>query len=149
MQSPQEKLGPNFEATKLKDSINVKRIKLIFHQDLNPAPHPSDPPLGLHIPRPGKWDIVLRRRRTPPLAILNDELSSDFEDSFEDSWSPPSEVKRRRFISGVVVPCKRIDKSLYVVFLSGRAKQTMVTSKRDGTFKGIKFEWQEWMGHNI
>ena len=68
------------------------------------------------------------------------QLSSDFEERFEDSSSPP-EVKRRRFISGVVVPCKRIDKSLYGVFLSGRVKQTMVTSERDGTFKGIKFEW--------
>jgi hypothetical protein len=102
---------------------------------------PTDPPLGLHIPRPGKRDIVLRRCRTPPLAILDDELSSDFEDSFEDSSSPPPEVKRRRFISGVMVPCKRIDKSLYGVFLSVRAKQTMVTSKGDGIFKDIKFEW--------
>jgi hypothetical protein len=85
---------------------------------------------------------VLRRCRTPPLAILDDELSSDFEDSFEDSSSPPPEVKRRRrFISGVMVPWKRIDKSLYGVFLSDRAKQTMVTSKGDGIFKGIKFEW--------
>jgi hypothetical protein len=118
----------------------VKRIKLVFHEDLTPPARPSDPPTDLLTPRTvrtGKRDIILRPRRTPLLAMLDDGLSSDYD----DSSSPPPEVKRRKFISGVVVPWKRIDRSLYGVFLSNRARQTMVTSKRDGTFKGIKFEW--------
>lgn len=115
----------------------VKRIRLVFHEDLTP-PLASSPPVDLNSPRTtrsGKRDVVLRPRRTSPLAMLDDDLSGDFD----DGTSPPA--KRRKFISGVAVPWRRIDTSLYGVFLSGRARQTMVTSKRDGTFKGIKFEW--------
>jgi hypothetical protein len=115
----------------------VKRIKLVFHEDLTP-PLASNPPVDLNSPRTtrsGKRDVILRPRLTNSLAMLDDDLSSEFD----EGTSPPA--KRRKYFSGVVVPGKRIDTSLYGVFLSGRARQTMVTSKRDGTFKGIKFEW--------
>jgi hypothetical protein len=95
----------------------VKRIKLIFHEDLTPPPLPVDPTeYPQRTTRSGKRDIILRPRRTPLLAVVDDALSN----GSDDSMSPPA--KRRKFISGVVVPCKRIDRNLYGVFVgSGEA----------------------------
>lgn len=66
-------------------------------------------------------------------------MASDLD--LDDNTPPPTRVKKRKLIAGVVIPYKRIDRNLYRVFMSNMARQTMVRSKRDGRLKGIKFEW--------
>jgi len=165
--SPLESVQGN---TKRRYEVNVttgldtiKRIKLIFHQDIQPAQPTSLPapattgtaenPINLDSrgnfpPLPRKRDILCRPhvpRELSPVAIADEvgrqpsmasESSSD-----DDEPQPVVEVKMRNVIAGVVVPYQRIDRSLYSAFMSSRARQTMVRRKRDGTLKGMKFEW--------
>ena len=141
----------------------IKRIKLIFHQDLQPTqptllPAPATPGTGENAinldsrgnfhPLPRKRDILCRPhvpREPSPVAMADEvgrRLSMSSESPSDDNNPRPVvEVKMRNVIAGVVVPCRRIDRSLYLAFMSNRARQTMVRRKRDGTLKGMKFEW--------
>jgi hypothetical protein len=137
---------------------SVKRIKLIFHEDL-PSPQTSlpAPPASAANPIDGdshrrsfplsrKRDILPRpnvSRDTPPAALVDDvtqKLPMARELHLDNNTPPAMEVIKKNVVGGVVIPRKKIDRKVYQVFLSNRARQTMVR-KRDGKVKGIKFQW--------
>ena len=132
----------------------VKRIKLVFHGN----------PFEKKRSRSTAASAVKARspreveRITPPAAIYEGRRLPTAKELGIDNNSPPPEdrssgsdlifienklVKREQVTKvEVVIPRRKINKSLYPMFLSRDARQTQIRRKSDGSIKGMIFSWE-------
>ena len=150
---------------------NIKRIKLIFHEDPPQSSLPKSSGTGKSLTDPievdssqqstrqtspqwthgKKRDVVVRRdvrRVTPPSAIDVDVctlLPTGKDLHLHENTTPPTPSQfsqpTRWTATEVSIPFQHLDKSQYPAFLAQDAKQMMVRSKVSGKVKGISFTW--------
>jgi len=162
----QRPLGTRHEMNVETGLDTVKRIKLVFHDELPTSNHLESGPLNdleqiliaqtdsidevpEVLPLTQEPDMSQRDARITPPAVIESGrplLSAD-EMHLDDNTPPRTPVSRapvpklKRKVE-IVILDKEFDKFLYPLFLGMDARQTMVTNKASGKVKGIIYNWQ-------
>lgn len=141
-EEPKRVVRPRHEMSVETGLDTVKRIKLVFHEDLIAPPNPStsiDPNDAAPLSQSPDAHQLDETNITPPVNI-DDRAPIVSEMDLEDT--PDSiPVSATNSKTQIVIPEKKIDKALYPTFLGQNARQTMITNKITGKVKGIMYNW--------